>query len=41
MAIFDHPFIIKLHYSFQTKEKVFLITDYVPGGFSKYMNKYI
>jgi serine/threonine protein kinase len=28
----DHPFILKLKYSFQTKEKLYLIIDYCPGG---------
>ena len=28
----DHPFIIKLHYSFQTQENLYMILDYCPGG---------
>jgi serine/threonine protein kinase len=28
----DNPFIVKLHYAFQTKEKLFLVMDYVRGG---------
>jgi len=28
----DHPFLIKLHYSFQTPEKLYLIMDFVNGG---------
>jgi hypothetical protein len=27
-----HPFIVGLNYAFQTKEKLFLILDYCPGG---------
>lgn len=32
LAITNHPFIVKLHYSFQTKDKLFLILDFCPGG---------
>lgn len=28
----DHPFIVRLHCSFQTKRRLFLLLDYVPGG---------
>ena len=28
----DHPFIVKLHYSFQTSDKLFLILDFCHGG---------
>ena len=28
----DHPFIVCLRYSFQTKEKLYIITDYYNGG---------
>jgi len=28
----DHPFIVKLHCSFQTKHRLFLLLDYCPGG---------
>lgn len=27
----DHPFIVKLHYAFQTKSRLFLIVDLLPG----------
>lgn len=27
-----HPFVVKLHYAFQSTEKLFLVTDYMPGG---------
>ncbi|KAJ3004018.1 UNVERIFIED_CONTAM: Ribosomal protein S6 kinase beta-1 [Siphonaria sp. JEL0065] len=27
-----HPFIVKLHYAFQTTEKLYLILQYAPGG---------
>lgn len=29
----DHPFIVKLHYAFQTKSRLFLIVDLLPGVF--------
>lgn len=28
----DHPFIIKLHYSFQNERKLFFVLEYCPGG---------
>ncbi|EGR30003.1 protein kinase domain protein [Ichthyophthirius multifiliis] len=28
----DHPFIIKLYYSFQNERKLFFVLDYCPGG---------
>lgn len=28
----EHPFVIKLRFSFQTKNKYFLIMDYLEGG---------
>eukprot|EP01121_Diplochlamys_sp_Union-15-3_P015905 TRINITY_DN5322_c0_g1_i6.p1 TRINITY_DN5322_c0_g1~~TRINITY_DN5322_c0_g1_i6.p1 ORF type:complete len:286 (-),score=64.12 TRINITY_DN5322_c0_g1_i6:309-1136(-) len=28
----EHPFIVKLHYAFQTKDKLYMILDYVNGG---------
>eukprot|EP00996_Jenningsia_fusiforme_P000929 NODE_1847_length_1382_cov_6.795199_g1671_i0.p1 GENE.NODE_1847_length_1382_cov_6.795199_g1671_i0~~NODE_1847_length_1382_cov_6.795199_g1671_i0.p1 ORF type:complete len:437 (+),score=107.27 NODE_1847_length_1382_cov_6.795199_g1671_i0:41-1351(+) len=28
----DHPFICKLHYAFQTKERLYLVLDLLPGG---------
>lgn len=28
----NHPFIVKLHYSFQTPSKLFMILDFCPGG---------
>lgn len=27
----DHPFIVKLHYAFQTKSRLFLIVDLLAG----------
>lgn len=27
-----HPFIVGLHYAFQTKDKLFLVLEYCPGG---------
>jgi hypothetical protein len=32
LSVTDHPFIVKLSFAFQTKEKLFLILDYCPGG---------
>jgi len=32
MAQTNHPFIVKLRSAFQTKERLFLIMDYCPGG---------
>jgi hypothetical protein len=28
----DHPFLVKLHYAFQTTTKLYLIVDFVSGG---------
>lgn len=28
----EHPFLVGLHYSFQTKSKLFFVLDYVNGG---------
>jgi serum/glucocorticoid-regulated kinase 3 len=28
----NHPFIVKLHYAFQTEKKLFLVLDYAAGG---------
>jgi serum/glucocorticoid-regulated kinase 2 len=32
LAKIQHPFIVKLHYAFQTKEKLYMILSYVNGG---------
>ena len=39
MAILDHPFIVKLHYAFQTKIKLYLIMDFMIGGELFYLLK--
>ncbi len=32
LSIVDHPFIMKLHFAFQTDSKLFLVLDYCAGG---------
>lgn len=32
MSVINHPFMVKLHYAFQTSSKLFLVMDYYPGG---------
>ena len=32
MEILNHPFIIKLKYAFQNRQKLYLLTDFCPGG---------
>ena len=32
LKLSSHPFVIKLHYSFQTPENLYMILDYCPGG---------
>ena len=32
LSIINFPFIVKLHYAFQTDQKLFLLLDYAPGG---------
>merc|ERR1711957_1073217 len=32
LAVVDHPFIMKLHFAFQTEDKLFLVLDYCAGG---------
>ena len=32
MEMVDHPFIIKLKYAFQNRHKLYLLTDFCPGG---------
>ncbi len=40
MSQTNHPFIVKLRYAFQTKERLFLVMDYCPGGdLSQYLAK--
>ena len=32
MSVIDHPFMVRLHYAFQTSSKLFMVMDYYPGG---------
>lgn len=32
LSVMNHPFIVKLNYSFQTNHKLYLVMDYCPGG---------
>lgn len=32
LTMIDHPFIMKLHYAFQTEDKLYLVLDYSAGG---------
>lgn len=32
LSVVNHPFIMKLHYAFQTDAKLYLVLDYCPGG---------
>lgn len=32
LSVVDHPFIMKLHFAFQTDDKLYLVLDYCPGG---------
>jgi serine/threonine protein kinase len=32
LKLSNHPYVIKLHFSFQTPENLYMILDYCPGG---------
>lgn len=32
LARVEHPFIVRLHWSFQNDQKLFFVLDYCPGG---------
>jgi protein-serine/threonine kinase len=32
LACVNHPFIVKMFYSFQNEEKIFFVLEYCPGG---------
>lgn len=40
LSLIKHPFIVKLHYAFQTEAYLFLVMDYCEGGdLGKYLEK--
>lgn len=32
LSYIEHPFIVNLNYAFQTRDKLYLILEYCPGG---------
>jgi protein-serine/threonine kinase len=32
LSVMDSPFVVKLHFAFQTENKLYLLMDYCPGG---------
>lgn len=32
MSVINHPFMVKLHFAFQSLTKLFLVMEYYPGG---------
>lgn len=36
LTTLKHNFIINLHYSFQDKQKLYMVLDYLPGGDLRY-----
>ena len=32
LARVDHPFIVKLHYAYQSAQKLYYVLEYCPGG---------
>jgi serine/threonine protein kinase len=32
LSTINHPFVVKLHYAFQSDTKLYLVMDYCPGG---------
>lgn len=32
LAALDHPFLLRLRFAFQTRDKLYLVTDYCQGG---------
>ena len=32
MTLIDHPFVVKLHFSFQSADTLYFITDFLNGG---------
>jgi len=36
LSVLKHPFIINMHYAFQTKEHLYIVMDYLSGGDLRY-----
>lgn len=32
LSTINHPFVVRLHYAFQSSEKLYLVMQYCPGG---------
>ena len=32
MEVIDHPFLVKLHYAFQSPSKLYMVMDFMIGG---------
>lgn len=37
----DHPFLVNLHYSFQTNDKLYFVLTYLNGGEVKILNNIV
>lgn len=36
LILFDHPFVVKIYYSFQDRDNLYLVFDFLPGGDLRY-----